>query len=155
MDILLVIIFMILGIVFFLLEIFFLPGVTLGGVAGAVFVVAGLWYSFSQLGMLAGWLTLVMGGLVFGIAVWMFIRGKILDKISLTTELKSDDDNVHLPKVAVGDMGVAISRLAPMGVACFGDKELEVKSQDGLVDEGSKIVVVDVVDRTPIIKVVE
>ena len=47
MDITLVIVFMLLGIIFFLLEIFFLPGISVGGVAGVLFVGASIWYAFS------------------------------------------------------------------------------------------------------------
>jgi hypothetical protein len=59
MDIVLVITFVVLGILFFVLEIFFLPGVSIGGIVGTLFTGAGIWYAFAKLGSTAGWIVVV------------------------------------------------------------------------------------------------
>lgn len=153
MDILLVSIFLLLGIVFFLLEIFFLPGISIGGVAGTVFVVAGVWYAFAQLGTTAGWLTLAIGAIAFALAVWLFIRARVLERISLTTQLKSDgENNAVRSSLAIGDTGRTISRLAPMGRAFINGIDVEVKAQEQLVDAGVEVQVVAFDDKTPVVK---
>ncbi len=83
MDILFVVVFMLLGIVFFLLEIFFLPGVSFGVIIGTVFVGASVWYAFSTLGTVGGVIALVGGVVAMGFAIWGFIRSRMLEKMSL------------------------------------------------------------------------
>ena len=87
MDILFVVVFMLLGIVFFLLEIFFLPGVSFGVIIGTVFVGASVWYAFSTLGTVGGVIALVGGVVAMGFAIWGFIRSRMLEKMSLKSEI--------------------------------------------------------------------
>ena len=143
MDIALVIIFLLLGILFFMLEIFFLPGISVGGVAGTAFVVAGVWYAFAKLGVLAGWLSVLTGLIVFGLAIWLFLKGKVLDKMSLTTNLGATEIDPSRAKLKVGDVGTTISRLAPMGKVLFGDVETEVKTQAEFVDAGCEVEIIE------------
>ena len=65
MDIILVITFVVLGIAFFILEIFFLPGVSIGGIVGTLFTGAGIWYAFAKLGTTAGWIVVAVSVVVF------------------------------------------------------------------------------------------
>ena len=81
MDILFVVVFMLLGIVFFLLEIFFLPGVSFGVIIGTVFVGASVWYAFSTLGTVGGVIALVGGVVAMGFAIWGFIRSRMLENV--------------------------------------------------------------------------
>lgn len=154
MDIALVILFLFLGICFFILEIFFLPGISVGGVAGAVFSVAGVWYAFANIGTTAGWLSVLAAAVVFAVVIWLFMRAKVLERMSLTTRLDAaDTPHPDVSGLAVGDKGKAITRLAPMGMARFGDTELEVKSQDTLIDPGSEIVITEINHLTPTVTV--
>ncbi len=144
----LVVLFMLLGIIFLLLELFIIPGISIGGMAGLAFVIASVWYAFSTLGTTAGGITLACGVVAMAVAVWIFMRSRTLDKMSLKTEI---DSSVDLPKdaqVAIGERGVALSRLAPIGTARFADKMLEVKSLDGLIDPNTEIEIVAVSGET-------
>lgn len=152
MDIALVALFMILGIVFFILEIFFLPGVSVGGIAGALFVVAGVWYAFVHIGATAGWLTCIIGVLMFGIAVWIFIKSKTLERLSLTTELETDKSIRRADNLAVGDCGTTLSRLAPMGRVMINGVDYEAKTHDALIDPNVPVVVTYIEDNIPVVK---
>ena len=55
MPIALIITFAILGIALIVLEIFFLPGTTIAGVAGGLFLVASVWVAFASFGSDIGW----------------------------------------------------------------------------------------------------
>ncbi len=139
MDIFLVVLFMFLGIVFLLLELFIIPGVSIGGIAGIAFVVASIWYAFATLSATAGFATLACGVLAMGVAIWIFVRSRTLDRMSLNTEVSGTVDAPKDTQVSVGQRGVTVSRLAPIGTARFGDKTLEVKSIDGLIDPNTEI----------------
>lgn len=144
MDITLVIVFMLLGIIFFLLEIFFLPGISVGGVAGVLFVGASIWYAFSHLGATAGMITIGGGVVAMGLAIWAFLRSRALDKMSLNTQLEGKVDALNGIALSVGDKGVTVSRLAPIGKVRFGTEVVESKSLDGFIDQAVEVEIVEV-----------
>jgi membrane-bound ClpP family serine protease len=49
--------------------------------------------------------------------------------------------------VAVGDRGVAVTRLAQIGTAEINGKQMEVKSEDGFIDEKTPIRVTRIADN--------
>lgn len=144
MDIALVIVFMLLGIIFFLLEIFFLPGISVGGVAGVLFVGASIWYAFSHLGPTAGLITIAGGVVAMGFAIWAFVRSKALDKMSLHAEVDGKVDALKNSHLSVGEIGVTVSRLAPIGKVRFGTEVVEAKSVDGFIDQSVAVEIVEV-----------
>lgn len=141
MDIILVITFIVLGIVFFVLEIFFLPGVSIGGIVGTLFTGAGIWYAFAKLGITAGWIVVAVSVLVLLFVIVYFIKGKPLDKMALDKELETNNF-YDMSKVAVGDTGVTLSRLAPMGKVLINGEEYEAKFCEGFLDRGVDVVVI-------------
>ena len=143
MDIILVITFVVLGIAFFILEIFFLPGVSIGGIVGTLFTGAGIWYAFAKIGATAGWIVVAVSVVVLLLAIVYFIKGKPLDKMALDKELESDNP-YDMSKVAVGDRGVTLSRLAPMGKVLVNGEEYEAKFREGFLDRGVEIEVVEI-----------
>jgi len=155
MDIALVIVFMFLGIIFFLLEIFFLPGISVGGVAGVLFVGASIWYAFSHLGPTVGLITIAGGVVAMGLAIWAFVRSKALDKMSLNTELDGKVDALNGIALSVGDKGVTVSRLAPIGKVRFGTEVVEAKSQDGFIDQTVAVEIVEVSTYGVLVRAVE
>ena len=155
MDIALVIVFMLLGIIFFLLEIFFLPGISVGGVAGVLFVGASIWYAFSHLGPTVGLITIAGGVVAMGFAIWAFVRSKALDKMSLNRELDGKVDTLNGITLSVGDKGVTVSRLAPIGKVRFGTEVVEAKSQDGFIDQTVTVEIVEVSTYGVLVRMVE
>ena len=143
MDIILVITFIVLGIVFSVLEIFFLPGVSIGGIVGTLFTGAGIWYAFAKLGVTAGWIVVAVSVLVLLFVIVYFIKGKPLDKMALDKELETNNF-YDMSKVAVGDTGVTLSRLAPMGKVLINGEEYEAKFCEGFLDRGVDVVVIDI-----------
>ena len=143
MDIILVITFIVLGIAFFVLEIFFLPGVSIGGIVGTLFTGAGIWYAFAKLGITAGWIVVAVSVLVLLFVIVYFIKGKPLDKMALDKELEMNNF-YDMSKVAVGDTGVTLSRLAPMGKVLINGEEYEAKFCEGFLDRGVDVVVIDI-----------
>lgn len=143
MDIILVITFIVLGTAFFVLEIFFLPGVSIGGIVGTLFTGAGIWYAFAKLGITAGWIVVVVSVLVLLFAIIYFIKGKPLDKMALDKELESNNF-YDMSKVAVGDTGITLSRLAPMGKVLIKGEEYEAKFCEGFLDRAVDIEVIDI-----------
>lgn len=141
MDIILVTLFVILGIAFFILEIFFLPGISIGGIVGTLFTGAAIWYAFAKMSATAGWIVVSVSAIALLLAVVYFIKGKPLDKVALNRELESDNP-YNMSNVEVGDCGRTLSRLAPMGKVMVNGEDYEAKVRNGFLDGGIEVVVV-------------
>ena len=73
--------------------------------------------------------------------------------MTLNTNIEAKVDDVPQSKgVDVGMTGVALTRMAPAGLAEIGDTTLEVFSRDSIIDGGSKVEVVDIIDNKVIVK---
>lgn len=143
-EIFLIVLFMLLGIGFLLLELFLIPGISVGGFAGIAFVVASVWYAFVTMGTTIGCVTLACGLVTLGIAVWLFVRSRALDKMSLKAEVDSTSSAPKDTQVAIGARGITASRLAPIGTVRFANATLEAKSLDGFIDPNTEVEVAEV-----------
>jgi membrane-bound ClpP family serine protease len=56
--------------------------------------------------------------------------------------------------VAVGQTGVSVSELRPMGVCAFGSERVEARAESGTIAAGKSVRVVELVDRRPTVRAV-
>ena len=153
LHIIVVISVIVLGILFMLIEIFLLPGISIAGIAGAIFLIGGIVYSYMFLGSTAGNVTLAASAVTLGLTFFGLLKSKSLERISLNTNIDDKVDNSYLLKIAVGDIGVAVSRLNPIGKVLVNDVEAEGKSFDGeFIEEDTEIVVVKVETYNVLVK---
>lgn len=144
-HIIVVISVIVLGILFMLIEIFLLPGISVAGIAGAIFLIGGIIYSYMFLGSTSGNITLAASAVALGATFFWLLKSKSLEKISLNTNIDDKVDNSNLLKVAVGDVGVTISRLNPIGKVLVNDTEIEGKSYDGeFIEEETEVEVMKI-----------
>ena len=120
-----------------LAEIFFLPGLTLAGIGGV------LYWAYSM-GMLVGNITLIVSAVVFVIGFVWLMRSRSLNKLALHTDVDSRLESSRDLGIKDGDEGIALSRLAPIGKAQFGDITEEAKSETEFIDEKTPVVIVRV-----------
>jgi membrane-bound ClpP family serine protease len=141
-DLIIVALVILLGIIFLLLEIFLLPGMTVSGIAGFIFLVGGITYAYMYMGPVAGNLSLAISGLLLAGSFIYFIKSKSLRRISLTTNIDSKVDTSDLLKINIGDEGVTQSRLNPIGKVLINNLIVEAKSINGeMIDEDTEVVV--------------
>jgi len=153
LDLIIVAALIILGILFMLIEIFLLPGISVAGIAGAVFLIGGITYAYLFLGSTAGNVTLAASVVALGGTFVWLLKSKSLRKISLDTNIESTVDNTNLQKMAVGDTGIAVSRLNPIGKVMVNDIVAEGKSVDGeFIEEDSEIEIVKVETSNVLVK---
>lgn len=142
-EILIVVALILLGILFMLAEIFLLPGISIAGIAGAIFLIGGIVYSYLFIGSIAGNITLAATAIAMGASFFLLLNSKSLRKISLETNIESKVDNSDLGKISVGDTGIALSRLNPTGKVMVNDLTVEGKSFNGeFIDDDDEIEVV-------------
>ncbi|MCQ2329013.1 MAG: NfeD family protein [Paludibacteraceae bacterium] len=140
------------SVIFLVMEIFIIPGISVCAIISFIFGGVAVWYSFTKISVTAGLVTMLIWLVVLGIGIWIFVRSRTLDKMSLNTELKDTSNLYEIDKVKVGDSGTAYSRLAPMGKVTINDREFEAKSADGFIDQKSEVEVVGIEDNKLIVK---
>lgn len=153
LDLIIVIAVIALGVLFMLIEIFLLPGISIAGIAGAIFLIGGIVYAYIFLGTSAGNITIAAASLALGGTFFWLIKSKSLRKISLETNIEGKVDTGNLQKINAGDTGISLSRLNPIGKVMVNDVEVEGKSFNGeLIDEETEIEVVKVNTYNVIVK---
>lgn len=150
MDILIISTLLAIGIFLIILEIFFLPGITIAGIASFLFLGGAVYYAFAELGTTTGCIVSGTSVVAVIVAIVWFMRSKALSKMSLQTEIDSVAPTLVDSHIKVGDEGITLSRLNPMGQVLIGDEKVEAKSLDGFIDE-NKPVLVEKVENTSII----
>lgn len=147
----LVVSIILIGFLFILAEVLFVPGGILG-VIGGLILFYGIYLPYSEGEIIGGHITLFSTLLLLIIGLFSAIRSQTWKKIQLDKVINSSvkDDNVD--KLAVGDEGVATSRLNPMGTARFGNAYVEVSSFDNFTDEGSRVKIIKIEKNKIIVK---
>jgi membrane-bound ClpP family serine protease len=144
MDVIIITVLCLIGILLILVEIFLIPGLTITALTGAVFSIAGIYYAFRSYGVWGGSITLVSTLAIIGIAFICLVKSKALDTISLKTDIGSTVASNDSVNIAVGDEGISISRLNPMGKVRVNSITMEAKTLGEFVDEHTEIVVLKV-----------
>ena len=142
-ELLIIVFVMVAAITLLLAEIFLLPGITIAGIAGAILAIGGVAYAYT-VSMTVGNITLGASIIVFGgIFLWL-LRSNSFHRVSLKTNIESTVESPRNMDLNVGDEGVTISRLAPIGKARFHQITTEAKSTNEFIDENTPVVIVRV-----------
>lgn len=136
----------VIGLVLIFTEILLIPGVGVAGILGVLSLGGSCYFAFYELEPVVGYIvTSVNVALLVGLTVFA-LRSKTWKKLALETNIDSkavDSENV----LSVGDKGKTVTRLAPMGAMRFGNKVVEVKALEGIIDPGVEVEVVLIEDR--------
>lgn len=135
----------IVGLILLFAEILIVPGVGFAGILGLISMGGSCFYAFNQMGNTAGAIvTAVNVVLVVGLSIYV-LRAKTWKRLTLETNIDSKALDTDL-RLAVGDRGCTVTRLAPMGTARFENESVEVKALEGMIDPGVEIEVVLIED---------
>lgn len=140
------------GLVLLLAEIFLFPGVGVAGILGVLALGGASYYAFFEFGPLVGaifttvFVTLLVAAIVYS------LRAKTWKKLALKTNIDSKVQMFDESKLAVGDAGKTLTRLAPVGMARINDMNYEVKSLEGIISPGVDIEVVMLEDNKIYVK---
>ena len=130
-----------LALVLCLVETFLIPGFGVCGVLSALCALIGVGATFGMYGMAAGAVATAAVLLVGGLLLYWVMHSKRIEELSLHATIDSSVATEEQAQVKVGDEGVAITRLALVGMARIGKVEVEVRSASGFLDEGTAVVV--------------
>ena len=142
----LIVILILLGLVLIFAEILLIPGVGVAGILGLLSISGSCFYAFHQIGTTAGVIvTAVNAALLVALTIWV-LRAKTWKRLTLETTVDGKAI-VSDETVSVGERGVTVTRLAPMGMVRFGGESVEVKALEGMIDPGVDVEVVMIEDK--------
>lgn len=146
MDILIISVLIVAAIILFLIELFVIPGISIAGLLAGACIIYANYYAFAYIGTAGGFITLGVSAVsCIGSLIW-FMRSNTIDKFALKKNITSKIDHSAAERVKVGDKGVATTRLPLIGYAEINGEIVEVKSNDGFLDEKTPIVVTRITD---------
>jgi membrane-bound ClpP family serine protease len=128
---------LIVGLLLVLIEIFIVPGIIKVGVFGLILIAIGVILGFYY-DEKVGWYSL-FGAIFVGIVLTIVaLQAKTWEKFALNTTIDSTVE--HKVDLELGQKGVAISRLSPIGKVKFENGTIyEVKTQGEMIDEHTKV----------------
>jgi membrane-bound ClpP family serine protease len=140
------------GLVLILAEILLIPGVGVAGVLGILSIGGSCFCAFHQYGNVTGAIvTAVNALLLLALIIWV-LRAKTWKRMTLETSIDSKAVSSDTAVLAVGDRGRTLTRLAPMGSACFGNYVVEVKALEGMLEPNIGVEVVLIEDNKIYVK---
>lgn len=132
----------VLGIILLMVEFLVIPGVTVAGIAGTLFIIGGIVCSYYfQERRTANIITVSTLALLV-VAIALAFKSKTWQRFGLKTEINghANDDVADIFKA--GDKGRTVSRLAPTGTIIINDQIVEARSLGGFIDPETDVVVI-------------
>ena len=138
-----IVLLIVLGLLFLVAELVLLPGVSIGALLALVCYGSSVYLAFRDFGTGAGILVIVIILALSLVVTVISLRAKTWQRFSLKQEIRSSSTPL-LPseELQVGDRGVTLSRLSPMGKVEIGGRIYEAKSTDVYIDQRSTVEVV-------------
>jgi membrane-bound ClpP family serine protease len=143
-----IIILLLLGLLFVVLELIFVPGTTFVGIIGVILTITGVFFAFQDFGTSAGWLAIGITLLANVIAIVVALRSGTWEKMGLkgTSTSRVNEDIVY--DLQKGDIGKAISAMRPSGTVEFKDQLFEASTFGEYVKAGQQVRIIEIQGKT-------
>lgn len=134
-----IVVLILIGLIFLLLEVLVVPGTTVVGIVGFIIMIIGIWQAYSVYGRPAGHYTVGATVLATILILTVALKSKTWKRMMLKSKIDGKVNVFEQTKVKVGDSGKTITRLTLSGNARFNDEIYEVHSMGSFIDEGTEI----------------
>lgn len=152
MSLFVIILLIVFSIVLLLIEFLVIPGITIAGVGGLALIVTSIYTTYTSYGSATGNVVLIVTFLLVLATTIFALRSKTWRKVMLNTAVDGKAAESFDDKLKPGDHGKAVTRLAPMGNAMFGDIITEVKTMGEFVDAGTEVEIIKVHNKEIVVK---
>lgn len=153
-----VLLLVLVGLLLIVLEFFVVPGVTVAGIGGVLMIAGGVFMAYRTYGTSGGHIALAGSVLCIIAAVVIALRSNSWNRLMLNTNVDGKFQAVvseaNHPLV-IGDEGVALTRLNPIGKARFGKTVIEAHCPGKFVDQQTKLIVKKVFDNHVVVTPIE
>ena len=130
------------GLLMMILEIIVIPGSGVAGIIGFVLMAAAIWLAYSKQGIVAGHITLGATIAINIVGLILMLRSKTWKKAMLNTVNTGKVNVIKAGELKVGDVGITISRCAPMGKVEFKNTFYEVSTLSEFIDQSEKVEII-------------
>lgn len=141
-----------LGILFLVAELVFLPGLSVAALLSAVCYGLAIYFAFVDYDTTTGFITIGVAMASVLATIIISLRAKTWQRLSLTQEIDSTSVAKPEERIAIGATGVTISRLSPMGKVEIDGHNYEAKSADVYIEQRQRVVVVGFDNFSVIVK---
>jgi membrane-bound ClpP family serine protease len=155
MNLFYIILLLVLGALFLMAELVLLPGVTIGTILALACYAGAIYLGFAFYGTTVGVVVISIVLLLSLLTVIFSLRAKTWQRFSLKQNIDSVSNELPEMELKVGDRGVAISRIAPMGKVSIEGKYYEAKSVDVLIDQRETVEVVGFENSSVLVRKVQ
>ena len=144
MEWLIILALILFGLGLIIVEVIFVPGTTIVGIAGVIIGGYGIYMTYNSYGNTTGHLVLSVTLAVSLIGLVIALKTKSWERFSLKDSNKgrvNDDFKVDLK---VGQEGTSVSSIRPIGKASFDDQIVEVRSNGEYIYENVQVRIIRV-----------
>lgn len=128
-----IVLLIVLGLLFLVAELVLLPGVSIGAILALVCYGSSIYLAFRDYGTVAGVVVILAILLLSLVATIISLRAKTWQRFSLKQRVDSSSmPSTPDQELQVGDRGMTLSRLSPMGTIEVGRQGLRGQVADGL-----------------------
>lgn len=152
MSLTVIILIILLGLFLLILEFFVFPGVTVAGIGGFLFAAGGIYLVYAKYGASHGNIALVTTLIVSIVMLVMAFRSKTWNRLMLNSNIEGKVETVEDENIKVGDEGVTITRLNPIGKVSVNSQIIEGRCPGHFVDENTSIIVQKIYKTYVIVK---
>jgi membrane-bound ClpP family serine protease len=140
------------GLALLIIEIIFVPGTTVVGLIGFLFMAIGVGLSFKYFGSEIGWAS--VGGTAIASAALLYLafKSNLWGHFALKTSSEGKLNEGEMDHLSPGQEGVTVSALRPVGKAEVNNKMIEVKTLGEYVDSGTKIRIIKILSNQIIVE---
>ena len=132
------------GLALIIVEVVFVPGTTLVGILGVIFLGAGVMSAYRNFGAETGLYVLIGTSVATAVSLFFSFRSQAWTRFANNSSIKSKVNEGITSSLVLGDEGTAVSTLKPMGKVRFKGGEFEVKTLGDYVDVGTKVKIVHI-----------
>ncbi|MFB6341069.1 NfeD family protein [Saccharicrinis sp. FJH62] len=155
MNLLIIILLIVTGIFLFAVEFLLIPGITIAGIGGFLFIAAGIYFGYAEYGTPIGHYIFAASLVLTASGLYFMLRGKTWKRTMLNTNIEGKVPEINALEVKIGDHAITTSRLAPIGKIKINDTFMEAKSQSGFIDQKTEVEIVKVFKTNVIVKPVK
>lgn len=130
------------GLGLIIVEVIFVPGTTIVGIAGLIIGGYGVYLSYTSFGTTTGHIVLSVSLLSSLIGLVLALKSKSWERFSLKESNNGRVNDDFKYQWEVGAEGETVSSVRPVGKAIFTDKIVEVRSNGAYIKEHEKVKII-------------
>jgi membrane-bound ClpP family serine protease len=140
------------GLLLLIAEIIFVPGTTLVGLVGFIFMAIGAGLSFRYFGGEVGWTIVGGAAVVSGGLMYIAFKSNVWTRFALKSSIDSKVNEGAMVDLKPGQEGIAMSTLRPVGKAELLGKIFEVRTNGEYIETGTRIRIIRITSNQIIVE---